>query len=258
MKEKEFNNIAVLIDAENISAKHVKRIFEKIAIYGNISVRRIYGDWHSEKVKSWREILQEHALLPIQQFNNTGTKNVSDFTIVIDAMDLVHEGIFDCFCFVTSDSDFTRLVQRLKEKGKFVIGIGEEKAPKAFKNACNEFIPLNAKEAPIKIAQKNVLQTKTAKTKKSNDKDIFTEHTASVEGKLLIDLALDNLQEDDGWVLISKIIPYVQRIKSDFKIEDLLVNNRPVTKLISYFNDPLYEINKTVDSGPGPIYVRKR
>jgi uncharacterized protein (TIGR00288 family) len=151
VKEMEFSNIVVLIDAENILNKYLKNIFESIAVYGQISVRRIYSDWTDNNRNNWKPLIHEYSLVPIQQFSNMNSKNVSDFTLVIDVMDLLHEGIFDCFCIVSSDSDFTRLAQRIREKGEIVIGLGEKKAVKAFINACNTFIYLDDDNEETKI-----------------------------------------------------------------------------------------------------------
>src|SRR5574344_2658888 len=135
-----FRNIAVLIDAENISHNFLEDISESIALYGIVSVRRIYGDWTSEKMKGWKSLLLEYAIQPIQQFSNTAGKNSTDSALIIDAMDLLYLQHVDCFCIVSSDSDFTRLASRIREQGKYVIGIGEKKTPSSFVNACNEFI----------------------------------------------------------------------------------------------------------------------
>ena len=107
--------LAVLIDADNASAKIVDGLFEEIAKIGEASVRRIYGDFSSPRSKPWADTLARHAIVPQQQFAYTTGKNASDITLVIDAMDLLHSGRFDGFCLVSSDSDFAPLVLRLRE-----------------------------------------------------------------------------------------------------------------------------------------------
>jgi hypothetical protein len=106
------DRFAVLIDADNTSSRIVDGLFEEIARFGEASVRRIYGDFSSPRLKSWTEVLQKHAIDPYQQFAYTSGKNASDIALVIDAMDLLHSGRFDGFCLVSSDSDFTRLASR--------------------------------------------------------------------------------------------------------------------------------------------------
>jgi hypothetical protein len=116
--------LAILIDADNTSPRVADGLFEEIAKFGEASVRRIYGDFSSPRLKSWIEILQKHAIDPYQQFAYTSGKNTSDIALVIDAMDLLHTGRFDGFCLVSSDSDFTRLASRLREQGADVYGFG--------------------------------------------------------------------------------------------------------------------------------------
>ena len=131
---------AVLIDADNTSSRIVDGLFEEIARFGEASVRRIYGDFSSPRLKSWTEVLQKHAIDPYQQFAYTSGKNASDIALVIDAMDLLHSERFDGFCLVSSDSDFTRLASRLREEGADVYGFGAQKTPESFRQACRRFI----------------------------------------------------------------------------------------------------------------------
>src|SRR3954447_676906 len=129
--------LAVLIDADNASAKIADGLFEEIAKIGEASVRRIYGDFSNVRSKGWADILSKHAIIPQQQFAYTTGKNASDITLVIDAMDLLHSGRFDGFCLVSSDSDFTRLAARIREHGVDVYGFGEQKTPPSFIQACH-------------------------------------------------------------------------------------------------------------------------
>ena len=87
--------LAVLIDADNASAKIADGLFEEIAKIGEASVRRIYGDFSNARSRGWADILSKHAIIPQQQFAYTTGKNASDITLVIDAMDLLHSGRFD-------------------------------------------------------------------------------------------------------------------------------------------------------------------
>ena len=132
--------LAVMIDADNTSAKIVDGLFEEIAKLGEATVRRVYGDFSSARLKSWAETLARHAIVPQQQFAYTSGKNASDITLVIEAMDLLHSGRLDGFCLVSSDSDFTRLASRLREEGLAVYGFGEQKTPESFRQACKRFI----------------------------------------------------------------------------------------------------------------------
>jgi uncharacterized LabA/DUF88 family protein len=132
--------LAVLIDADNASARIVDGLFDEIAKIGEASVRRIYGDFSGHRLKAWEEVLARHAILAQQQFAYVTGKNASDIAMVIDAMDLLHTGRLDGFCLVSSDSDFTRLAARIREQGVDVFGFGEQKTPESFRQACRRFI----------------------------------------------------------------------------------------------------------------------
>ena len=134
-------SLAVLIDADNTSARYAQAIFEEIVKLGEANVRHIYGDFSGTRLNSWDGAIQSLAILQHQQRSNTTGKNAADIALVIDAMDLMHKGKLDGVCLVSSDSDFTRLAQRLREDGLVVYGFGERKTPEAFRNACSRFVP---------------------------------------------------------------------------------------------------------------------
>lgn len=139
MENKRF---ALLIDADNISAKYISDILEELSTYGIITYKRIYGDWTSSQANKWKKELMENSVIPVQQFSNTVRKNATDSTLIIDAMDILYTGNVQGFCIVSSDSDFTRLAIRLRESGMEVIGMGEEKTPRSFRVACTRFVNL--------------------------------------------------------------------------------------------------------------------
>lgn len=141
MKDSE-SRYALLIDADNVSAKYIKPILDELSKYGNVTYKRIYGDWTSTRQSGWKEVLLENSISPIQQYSYTYGKNATDSAMIIDAMDILYTGKVDGFCLVSSDSDFTRLASRLRESGQNVIGMGEEKTPTAFRQACNIFTTL--------------------------------------------------------------------------------------------------------------------
>lgn len=137
------NRIALLIDAENIAPKYAERIFEELNKYGDIIIRRIYGDWSNNNVRSWMDISQQYAMKLVMQENNISGKNASDICLVIDAMKLLHEKRTEVFCIVSSDSDFTLLAKEIRENGVTVIGMGEDKTSETFIRACKRFILLD-------------------------------------------------------------------------------------------------------------------
>jgi hypothetical protein len=136
----EQQKFAVLIDGDNAQASLLPQILAEVSKFGQITIKRIYGDWTTTNMNSWKEYLQKHAIQPMQQFRYTTGKNATDSALIIDAMDILHSDDVDGFCIVSSDSDYTRLATRITEDGLFVIGVGEKKTPEAFTNACNQFI----------------------------------------------------------------------------------------------------------------------
>ena len=133
---------AVLIDADNVSARYILAILDEMTKYGIITYKRIYGDWTNSQSSKWREELLANSITPIQQFCNTVGKNATDSALIIDAMDILYTGRVEGFCIVSSDGDFTKLASRLRESGMEVIGMGENKTPKSFKAACSVFTNL--------------------------------------------------------------------------------------------------------------------
>ncbi len=192
-EEKRF---AVLIDIENIAPKYIELILNEISNYGNITIKRAYGDWTKQASSSWRVKLLDYSIIPMQQFNNTFGKNSSDSALIIDAMNILYRNNVDGFCLVSSDSDFTRLAATLKEEGKLVVGMGESKTPVALRNACDHFkvLDLLYKETEnIKKAEpKSTGKTKTASEKKTGKTKLST-----IE-KAILQIIEANGDEDTG------------------------------------------------------------
>ena len=132
--------MAVLIDADNAEHKVIEGLLAEIARFGEATVKRIYGDFTTQQSSSWKKVLQQYSIKPVQQFAYTTGKNATDSTLIIDAMDLLYTRKFDGFCLVSSDSDFTGLAVRLREEGLTVLGFGRQQTPEAFRNACHKFI----------------------------------------------------------------------------------------------------------------------
>ena len=134
------SRLAVLIDGDNAPRTALKEIMEECVKYGTPTVKRIYGDWTMTNMDSWKPLLLENALIPVQQYSYTTGKNSTDSAMIIDAMDILYSRRVDGFVLVTSDSDFTRLALRLREAGMKVYGVGEKKTPAPFIAACDKFI----------------------------------------------------------------------------------------------------------------------
>ncbi len=163
MEDKRF---AVLIDADNVSAKYIKHIMDEIATYGVATYKRIYGDWTKPNAANWKEVLLENSVTPVQQYNYTTGKNATDSAMIIDAMDILYSGFVDGYSIVSSDSDFTKLASRLRESGMTVIGMGERKTPKPFIAACNQFKYL---DVLAESEKKTISMEATASTKLQKD-----------------------------------------------------------------------------------------
>nr|WP_139792958.1 NYN domain-containing protein [Pseudophaeobacter leonis] len=217
--------LAVLIDADNISAKHAEVMFEEIASLGEASIRRIYGDFSGTGAQGWtKEKLAALAIVPHQQFANTTGKNASDIALVIDAMDILHSGRFDGFVLISSDSDFTRLASRIREQGVDVFGMGMRKTPAAFVKACKRFIYVeNLISEPVK-----------AKPKPKRQKE---EQTVGAQDQLedptkLVKRAMDSINSEDEWFTLGQIGQYIAAAVPDFdtrsygkrKLSDLIAS----------------------------------
>lgn len=162
VEEKRF---AVLIDADNVSAKYIKYILDEISSYGVATYKRIYGDWTTPNTASWKDILLENSVTPVQQYGYTVGKNATDSAMIIDAMDILYSKNVEGFCIVSSDSDFTKLSSRLRESGMLVVGMGEKKTPKPFIAACNQFkyldVLLASDEKTIEMNNENGAKVET-------------------------------------------------------------------------------------------------
>src|SRR5688572_21289809 len=162
------HRIAMLIDGDNAQPTLLEKMIIEASKYGTVIIRRIYGDWTDTTLNGWKKALPKHAIQPIQQFRYTVGKNATDSALIIEAMDLLHQGIADCFCLVSSDSDYTRLATRIRESGSFVIGIGKKMTPQSFVVACDVFIYTeNLVDEPKSV--KATPQTKLPKSEKIGD-----------------------------------------------------------------------------------------
>ncbi|MBE5764772.1 MAG: NYN domain-containing protein [Clostridiales bacterium] len=200
---KENKKVAVFIDAENISARFADRLFAEAANYGDVIIRRVFADWSSVNVQAWKEVVNRHSLLAEQQFSAVKGKNSGDISLIINAMMVLFERDIDVFCLASSDSDFTRLVQVLREREKTVIGLGLKQTAQAFVNAFSEFIYLDSE------ANKD---TKPTPEKKKDKHQFVIEYDRLSALKEVI----DKLIEEDGWALFARIATEMKNKFSDF------------------------------------------
>ena len=190
--------LSVLVDADNVPAKHAAKIMREVASIGEPALRRVYGDWSNPHLKGWKQPIHELGLVAHQETSNSTGKNASDIGLVIHAMDILHGGKFDAFVIVSSDSDFTALVNRLREDGLTVIGIGEAKTNPALRNVYNRFILIE--NIPDPDAPKTV--------KESNAK--------ADKALPLFEDAMDKIDAEDGWYNLGQVGQAIQASHPDF------------------------------------------
>lgn len=220
---------AVLIDADNSSISAISSVLEEVAKYGIASVKRIYGDWSNDNLKSWREVLLPHAITPVQQFAYTKGKDATDMILIIDAMDLLYAGALDGFCIVSSDSDFTPLASRIRENGLSVYGFGKKKTPEAFKKACDKFIYVEnlMPDTELKHIEEEYLSEpadkKSTAALKTVEQKAFTQSKEHASPETvdratlnLIYKAVKDNSDDSGWAYLGLVGGYINAVKPDF------------------------------------------
>ena len=253
--------LAVLIDAENISGAYIDIILSEANGIGDVIYKRIYGNWTTSQMASWKNTILDNAIQPIQQYSNTTKKNSSDSALIIDAMDLLYQNNLDGFCIVSSDSDFTRLASRLRESQKYVIGMGESKTPRSFISACNKFLYLDVlltqtQETTVEEEEHTALAPKTCishmdKSVPSHTDDIINEFSPdTTSGKdiktikqALIKLTEEN-SDDNGWIFSGTLGNLLNKQISDFD-----VRNFGYKKFVPFIESlKMFEVNTITDT----------
>lgn len=199
--------LAVLIDADNAQASVIQELLAEVSRYGTATIKRAYGDWTTQNLRSWKDVLHKIAIQPIQQFSYTSGKNATDSALIIDAMDVLHTGSVDGFCLVSSDSDFTRLATRIREAGLVVYGFGERKTPEPFVAACDKFI------------YTEILRTEPAPQKDAVKTEVAVEAVAVADVRKLQPLliaAIDANARDDGWASLGGVGSHIGKIDTAF------------------------------------------
>ena len=203
--EEKDRSIAMLIDGDNAQASLIKNILTETGKYGQVTIRRIYGDWTTSNMNGWKETLQTYAIQPIQQFRYTTGKNATDSAMIIDAMDILYDRIVDGFCLVSSDSDYTRLATRLREKKIFVMGIGKKTTPRAFVNACEVFV----------FTENLVIESPKQKTH-SSPKSQENTKINSPELVALLRNAFEVAVQDNGWASLGALGNHLRQLDPSF------------------------------------------
>lgn len=259
MSDNKFN-IAVLIDGDNAQAKLIKEIIEEVSIYGKATIRRIYGDWTTPQMNSWKEIINQYSINPIQKFSYTTGKNSTDSSLIIDAMDVLHAGNIDGFCIVSSDSDYTGLAKRIREEGLFVMGIGRRNTPIAFVNSCEIFtftenltseVVTEAIESEEETKSKEVVSKKPKKEAKPKE-DLKSKETKSTPKNnfpkinlSVIDKAFEISANEDEQAYVSHVGLNLRKIDPSF--DPRTYGFKTITKMFETLTK--YEIIKNEVNG---------
>lgn len=252
--------LAVLIDADNISPQNIKGMMEEIARYGNATIKRIYGDWTKPNLGGWKNLLLNYAITPIQQFGYTTGKNATDSAMIIDAMDILYSERADGFCLVSSDSDFTRLATRLREAGKVVYGIGEQKTPNAFIAACDKFIYLEILDQTVHDEDEETTQESVQDKQPKTGKQVMPGRKQKTISKIgpdvikLISSTIRDLEDDNGWAYLGEVGNLLLKKQPAFDPRNY--GYEKLTPMIKAIN--LYEIDvrETGFSSAKHIYIR--
>ena len=266
--------LAVLIDGDNAPRDCLKSVMEEIAIYGTPMIKRIYGDWASQNIIGWKTTLLENAVTPKQQFAYTVGKNATDSAMIIDAMDILYQGKTDGFVLVSSDSDFTPLAIRLRESGMYVIGIGEQKTPKAFVQACDKFIRIEVirdrykkieqpKPEKPAAAKKNGAEKPAAKPDKAEKQPAAKPAVKKAEDKrppvpdevvVLVADSVADLADDDGYIDLSNLGNLIIKKQPDF--DPRTYGFGKLSTMLKHL--PRFEVQVRATSDPNvrPIFIR--
>ncbi|MDO4640087.1 MAG: NYN domain-containing protein [Neisseria sp.] len=251
--EEKSAHLAILIDADNASAKTIHAILEETTKFGEATVKRIYGNFVGINGQ-WKSVINEYAIKPMQQFAYTTGKNATDGAMIIDAMDLLYTNRFDGFCIVSSDSDFTALAIRLKEQGVTVYGFGKKQTPESFRNACSQFIYVENLLPPEEMKQKAEKPEEVTQQNKSQaDNTTETTHSSKI-------IPLDTVKKifeqfDNEWVPMTAFGSTWKRLQVD--IDPRTYGCKKFTDLVKKYPEIFeYQSRKNEEGTQEQMYVR--
>ena len=234
--------IAVLIDADNVSDKYIKYIFDEISNLGMPTYKRIYGDWTKPQLASWKTVLLNYSITPIQQYSYTTGKNATDAALIIDAMDILYSNNVDSFCIVSSDSDFTRLATRLREAGMYVVGMGEKKTPTPFISACEKFKYLEV--IASEPGDTEVLHEHNGK--QEHQKEGMTKRKELIQSLKTI---ITESSDEDGWANLGEVGSRLNNRYPDFDTRNYGHSKlRPLILSLNQFEIEARRTNKNQNS----------
>lgn len=263
-KEKQ---VAILIDGDNISHQYAEHIKQEAMNYGNIKVFRLYGSVKSPSVKSWYKVMPLQGIVPMLQITYANGKSIADQSLTIDAMDLLYTNELDVFCIVSSDSDYVKLVYRLKEAGKLVIGMGEKKTREAMAKACDEFKILDLIYKDVDSAVETEIKNTSSEETNSDAEDV--QNMEAIEEDVEISISpeeeiIEDIREyielaDEDRINLSEIGTHLTKKYLGFDARNYGYNS--MTKMIVRHKDKL-DVEVNTESNPDGIhkivYIDKR
>jgi hypothetical protein len=244
------NKIAILIDGDNAQSSLLPQMLVEAGRHGQVTVRRIYGDWTTNSMNSWKETLNYHAFQPIQQFRYTVGKNATDSAMIIDAMDILHSGVVDGFCLVSSDSDYTRLATRIRETGIFVMGIGEKKTPKAFVNACDVFV-----YTENLVTEKKAIPQKPAHAKRTTKSKDGKEEKEELDPMPILTQAFEMAVGQDGWARLDGMGNALYQLDPGF--DPRTYGHKQLSRMLNKLKER-FEMKTQEREGANILYVRMK
>jgi hypothetical protein len=253
------HKLAMLIDGDNAQAGLLSQMLVEAARYGQVTVRRIYGDWTTSNMNSWKETLNFHAFQPIQQFRYTIGKNATDSAMIIDAMDIMHSGVVEGFCLVSSDSDYTRLATRIRETGIFVMGIGEKKTPKPFVNACDVFVYtenlVEEKKKPATTRRRTTAKHKNGESKAEPESKAEADNRTDPDPMPILEQAYEMAVREDGWARLDVMGTNLYQLDPGF--DPRTYGQKQLSRLVRSMKD-VFEIRQQEIDGSVLFYVRMK
>ncbi|KXZ65350.1 NYN domain protein [Acinetobacter venetianus] len=258
ISEEKTARLAVLIDADNASAKDIKNILDELTKYGEATVKRIYGNFVNQN-GSWKQAINDLAIKPMQQFAYTTGKNATDGFMIIDAMDLLYTNRFDGFAIVSSDSDFTALAIRIKEQGATVYGFGKMQTPEAFRNACSHFTYVEnlRDDEEIEITPQQNKQQTNIKT--SSKEAVKVENVPTITSNSNNELPLSTIKQifdnhDVEWIPASSFTSQWKLLQNDFDPRNY--GFKKVVDLIKGHTDIFEYDERLLENGHKQIYIK--
>ena len=253
-----FQKIAVLIDADNTQLSKLEAVLHEVSAYGRIVVKKAYGNWRKDSLKNWEPELKRLAIRAEQQFDYVAGKNTTDIAMVIGAMDLLHNNMYDALVLVSSDSDFTPLAIRLRESGLYIIGAGVTTTPESFKNACDDFILIDylAKADDKPSVEPAAEAAPSAEPEPTPEPEPEPEPKKPNIGEIhnLLHIASEKYQDADGFVNVSSSGLYIKRVKPDFNVRAYGYSKLP--ELLAAFPNK-YQIKRYEGKGGATIIAYK-